>query len=351
MNRLGMVLLAVVLLLGVGASAQNEPLRVMATTSLLADIVARIAGDTVAVESLIPANSDAHVYEPTTEDALRLSQANLLFTVGAGYESFVQGLIENAGADVPVIEANRGVAILPLTGEHMHEDGEIHAEDEAHDDHAVNEPLGILGSGVECAAHSHDEEHAEGETHSEDEHVHSDCDPHTWTNPLNVIVWAQNIAEALAAADPANADAYFERASLYSDELQALDAEIAAQVEQLPAERRRLLTNHENLQYFASRYGFEQVATVLPGGSSEAELDPQALADIIALVQAEGVPVLFVEITANTALAETLASDTGIQLVTDLYIEALSEAGGPATTYLDLMRYNAARIVGALAGV
>jgi ABC-type Zn uptake system ZnuABC Zn-binding protein ZnuA len=259
-------------------------------------------------------------------------------------------LLENADASVPLVEANTGVTILPLTGEHMHEEGETHSEDEAHEEHAANEPLGVLGVSVECEAHSHeDESHAEGESHSEDEHVHGDCDPHTWMNPLNIIIWTQNIADALAAADPANADAYRENAAAYSDELQALDAEIAAMVEALPAGSRRLLTNHENLQYFAARYGFEQVATVLPGGSSEAEIDPQALADLIRLVQEEGVPVLFVEITANTALAETLTRDAGIRLVSDLYIEAVSGAEGPAPSYLDLMRYNAGQIVGALA--
>jgi ABC-type Zn uptake system ZnuABC Zn-binding protein ZnuA len=302
--------------------------------------VGRVAGDRAQVETLVPVDADAHAYQPTAEDALRLSQANLLVTIGAGYEAFLQGLLENAGASVPLVEANTGVTILPLTGEHTHEEGEPHSEDEAH---AAKEPLGILGASVEC------ETHTEGESHSEDEHVHGDCDPHTWMNPLNIIIWVQNIADALAAADPANADAYRENAAAYSDELQALDAEIAAMVEALPAGSRRLLTNHENLQYFAARYGFEQVATVLPGGSSEAEIDPQALADLIRLVQEEGVPVLFVEITANTALAETLTRDAGIRLVSDLYIEAVSGAEGPAPSYLDLMRYNAGQIVGALA--
>ena len=333
MKKLGMLAaLLLAMTVGMDAAAQTQPLRVMATTSLLADIVARVAGDRAQVQALVPADSDGHAYQPTTDDALRLAQSDLLVTVGAGYESFVQGLLDNAGATVPVVEANTGVAILPLSGVHSQEDG----------DHAAAEPLGILGRTVECTPHSEDDAAA-------DEHAHGDCDPHTWMSPLNVIVWAQNIADGLAAADPANADAYRENAAAYGDELQALDSEIAALVETLPADKRRLLTNHENLQYFASRYGFEQVATVLPGGSSEAEIDPQALADLIALVRAEGVPVLFIEVTANTALAETLASDAGIRLVSDLYIEALSGPEGPAPTYLDLMRYNAGKIVGALA--
>ncbi|MBL8146359.1 MAG: zinc ABC transporter substrate-binding protein [Anaerolineae bacterium] len=330
-----MVGVALVLSIGASVTAQSEPLQVMATTSLLADVVARVAGDRASVEALVPADTDAHAYEPTADDALRLSRADLLFTVGAGYEGFIQRLLDNAGAGVPVVAVNDGVAILALAG------GET--PDGAAD------PIGILGSTVECTEHSHDDAAASGD-HTGDEPHRTDCDPHTWMSPLNVIVWTQNIADALAAADPANADAYHENASLYADELQALDAEIGALVASLSPEKRRLLTNHENMQYFAVRYGFEQVAAVLPGGTSQAEIDPQTLASIIALVRAQGVPVIFVEVTANTALAETLAQDAGIQVVSDLYIEALSGPEGPAPTYLDLMRYNAQRIVGALAG-
>ncbi len=330
--RMLAVLAIGVTLLGMSGTvaAQDAPLRVMATTSVLADVAARVAGDYAQVEALLPPDTDPHVYEPTADDVLRLSRADLLLTVGAGYESFVQRLIENAGANVPVMEANTGVAILPL-GAAQPEDG---AEPVP--------PLGRLGVNLACSAQEADA--------SSDQAMQqrADCDPHTWMNPLNLIVWAQNIADALAAADPANADAYYENAYQYSDELQALDAEIAGLIDQLPPERRRLVTNHENLQYFAARYGFEMVATVLPGGSSESEPDPQELAALIRLVQAQGVPAIFVEITANTALAETVAGDAGVQLVGGLYIEALSEPDGPAPTYLDLMRYNAGVITSAL---
>lgn len=321
-----LALLLLALTGGMAAGAQSEPLQVMATTSLLADVVAQVAGGRASVESLIPPDTDAHAYEPTTDDALRLARADLLFTIGAGYETFIQNLLDNAGATAAVVTVNDGVAILALPGDDAPEQ--------------AAEPIGILGSTVECAASL---QAATGDQRT-------DCDPHTWMSPLNVIVWTQTIAGALAAADPANADAYYENAALYADQLQALDAEIGAQVDTLPPEQRRLLTNHENLQYFAVRYGFETIPALLPGASGDAEIDPQTLAAVIARVQAEGVPVIFVEVTANTALAETLARDAGIQAVSDLYIEALSGPEGPAPTYLDLMRYNAGRIVGALAG-
>jgi ABC-type Zn uptake system ZnuABC Zn-binding protein ZnuA len=332
--RLRTLLMMGLMLFGLAGTtaAQNAPLRVMATTSILADVAAQVAGAYAQVDTLLPPDTDAHVYEPTTNDALRLTEADLLLTVGAGYEAFIQRLLDNAGADVPVVEANRGVAILPLGG--------------PADGLEPGMPLGILGVTLECGAHEHED--GEGAASETEEHAAENCDPHTWMNPLNVIVWAQNIAEALAAADPAHADAYFENAAMYADELQTLDADIAALVAQLPEENRRLVTNHENLGYFAARYGFETVAVIVPGGSSEAEPDPQALADVIRVVQAQNVPAIFIEVTANSAYAETVASDAGAQLVSGLYIEALSEPDGPAPTYLDLMRYNADVIVNAL---
>lgn len=329
--RLFAILLSVLAAFGLasGAAAEDTPLKVIATTSILADVAARVAGDFAQVDMLLPPDTDAHVYEPVTDDALRLSRADLLLTVGAGYESFLQRLLDNAGARVPVAVVNQGVAILPLGAEA--------------DDAEAGTPLGILDVNLTCTAL------ANGTTPDPALQYHDNCDPHTWMNPLNVIVWAQNIAAELALADPAHADAYFENAELYSDELQALDAEIAALAGQLPATDRRLVTNHENLQYFAARYGFETIASIVPGGSSESEPDPQALATIIRQVQAQNVPAIFVEMTANSTLAQMVADDAGAQLVSGLYIEALSAPDGPAPTYLDLMRYNANIIIRALA--
>jgi ABC-type Zn uptake system ZnuABC Zn-binding protein ZnuA len=169
-------------------------------------------------------------------------------------------------------------------------------------------------------------------------------------NPLNAAVWAQNVADALAEADPANAEAYAANAAAYIAELEAVDAEIEALVAQIPEESRVLVTNHEFMGYFAARYGFEVAATVLPGGTTGTEVDPQALAELIAFIQAEGVPAIFAEVTANPQLAEIVAQDAGITVVSTLYSESLSDASGPAATYLDYIRYNAQVIVDALAG-
>lgn len=353
-QKSSLIALAATLTLTGASLAQEAPLRVVATTTIVADIAQNVAGDALTIETLLPADTDTHAYEPTIDDANRLAGASLLLTVGAGYEGFIEGLLENVGGDIPVVELNQGVEILAFSGDHSHE-GEAAESAETAEEHGGFEVLGVLGEGLTCGEHAHEgeEEHADegehaDEEHADEEHAGEACDPHTWMNPQNVAVWAQNVADALSAADPANAEAYAANAEAYIAELTALDAELEALTAQLPEDARVLVTNHEFMGYFAARYGFEVAATVLPGGSTGAEVDPQALSELIAFIQAEGVPAIFAEITANPELAQIVAQDAGIQVVSDLYSEALSDASGPASTYIDFMRYNAQVIVDAL---
>lgn len=312
------------------ASAVHGGAHVAATTTIVADIAHRIGSPEIEVYPLVPADADSHAYEPTTADVALVADADLVLTVGAGYEAFLGRLLENAGGDTPVVEVSRGVEILGY-GDHA---------DEADHDHA--EVLGVLGDGLECEA---GHEHEDG-----DDHAHGNCDPHVWMNPRNVIVWANNIAEAFAEIDPSNADTYRANADAYIAELEALDAEIQEIVAAVPQDRRILVTNHEFLRYFAHAYCFEVVATVLPGGSTAAELDPQSLAALIELVRDEGVPAIFAEVSANPQLAQVIADEAGVAVVTALYSESLGGAESPAPTYLDMMRYNAQTITDALAG-
>jgi ABC-type Zn uptake system ZnuABC Zn-binding protein ZnuA len=167
-------------------------------------------------------------------------------------------------------------------------------------------------------------------------------------NPRNVITWTNNIAAALSAADPANDEAYRANADAYIAQLEALDAEITALVAEVPEASRVLVTNHEFMAYFASAYGFEVIGTVLPAATTDAEPDPQQLTDLIAEVQEEGVTAIFAEVSANQQLAEVVAQEAGIAVVTPLYSESLSELDGPAATYITFMRHNAQVIVNAL---
>lgn len=320
-----LIVLAFILVVAGTIRAQEPTLNVVATTTLIADVARNVGGDLVAVTALLPANADSHAYQPTPGDIVTVAEADLLLVNGAGYEAFLNTLLDNA-ALAEVVVVSDGVTVR--------EAGE-------------DEPGRVLGEETTCEA---DEDHEHEETEAEGEHEHGPCDPHVWMNPQNVAIWTDNMAEAFAAADPANADTYRANADTYKQQLAALDAEIEQMVSAIPEDRRVLVTNHEFLGYFADRYGFEVVGTVLPGVTTGIEPSPQALTALIELVEAEGVSAIFAEVSANSQLAEVVAQETGIDVVTTLYSESLSEADGPAATYLDFMRTNAQTIVDALAG-
>jgi len=336
-----LILLLLVMLLSVTVSAQDAPLKVVATTTIIADVARNVGGDLVEVTSLVPPDADTHAFQPSPEDAVRVSEADVLLVNGVGLEVFLGELVEIVGTVEPLVVSN-GIEMLAL-GEHHH-DEEEHKGEEAHEE---GEIVGVLGDEGVCEEAHHDEPEATEEAH-EDEHEHGSCDPHVWTDPHNMIVWTGNIADAFAAADPANADTYRANAAAYVEQLEALDTEVAEILSVIPAERRILVTNHEFLAYFAHRYEFEVVGVVITGGTTLAEPDPQELADLIALVEAEGVPAIFAEVSSTADLAEVVAAETGINVVTTLYSESLSDANDPAATYLDYLRYNAQTIAEAL---
>jgi ABC-type Zn uptake system ZnuABC Zn-binding protein ZnuA len=327
----------------VSASAQDTPLKVVATTSIIADVARNVGGELVDVASLVPPDSDIHAFQPSPDDAVLVAQADVLLVNGAGLELFLGDLLENAAVE-PVVVSN-GIEMLPF-GEHGEEAaGEAHTDEEAQ---AEGEVVGVLGDEGVCEAEAeHEEEASEAD---EEEHEHGSCDPHVWTNPQNVVIWTRNIAAAFAAADPANAELYIASADTYIAQLEALDAEVEEILSALPEERRVLVTNHEFFGYFAHRYGLEVVGAVITGGSTLSEPDPQALADLIAIIKEEGVPAIFAEVSANPQLAEIVAAETGINVVTTIYSDSLSEPGSPADTYLNYMRYNAQTIAEALSG-
>lgn len=366
MRRIVTFILPLILMFTVGAiSAQDAP-RVVASTTILADVAQNVAGDHFMVSALIPADTDPHAFEPSTAEAALVADADLLLTVGAGYEAFLADLLETVGGAVPVVVASDGIEILPYGAHEDHEEaheeehaegevhateephaeGEAHAEDEHHDEH-----LGVLGDDLECEAHAHDDDEAhteesnEGDSHEGEVHEHGDCDAHVWHDVANVIVWSNNLAEAFAALDPANADSYRANAAAYVAQLETLDGEIRDAVSTIPEERRVLITNHEFMGYYAHAYGFEVAATVLPGNLTGSEIAPQDLAALIELVRAEGVPAIFAENTTNPQLAELIAQEAGVSVVTRLYSDAL---GADAPTYIDLMRANTQTLVDAL---
>ncbi len=266
---------------------------VLASTTFLADIAQNVAGDRLQVESLLPYGADAHSYQPIPQDVAKIADSDLLIVNGAGYEHFLGSVLENAGGERTVIEASAGLSV----------------REDAESEHGV--------------------------------------DPHLWLDPNNVIGYVENIRNGLTAFDPEGADIYKSNADAYINQLRGLDLWIDEQVSTIPAERRLLVTNHDSLGYFAERYGFTVIGTVVAGTSSDAAPSAQQMAALIDQIKATGAPAVFLDAAESPTLARQIASDAGVRVVTDLYFGSLTD-GPPAGTYLDMMKHNVTQIVEAL---
>jgi ABC-type Zn uptake system ZnuABC Zn-binding protein ZnuA len=283
--------------------AEGERLRVVATTSIVADIVSRVGGNHIELIQLMPLGVDSHAFEPTPRDVTAMADAHVVFVNGAGLEPFLDSLVESAEG-VPVVPVSAGIELLPF---------ELEDHDDVDDD--------------------------------DDDHGHEgEGDPHVWFDPNQVLVWVHNIEEVLSDLDPRHADSYAANAEDLEAELEALDDWIRDQVASVPEERRLLVTDHALLTYFAARYGFEQIGAVIPAATTVAEPSAQELAALQDAIGQYSVPAIFVGHEVNSRVAEQIAADTGIELVF-IYTESLSEENGPAATYLDFMRYNVSAIV------
>lgn len=279
-------------------------IRAVATTNIVGDVVSRVGGQSIDLTVLLPPGADPHSFQPTPQDLARVVDAQVIFINGAGLETFMQALLENSGSQARQVEVSAGIPLLGAS---------------AHDEHDE--------------AHSEEGEHA--------------GDPHVWMDPNNVLVWVDRIEEALVEMDPENAALYRENAAAYRQELTGLDAWIVAQINHIPQENRKLVTDHQLFVYFAERYGFEQVGAIIPGYSTLSEPSAKELARLEDAIRDLGVRAILVGNTVNPALAKRVAQDTGTQLVF-FYTGSLTGADGPAATYLDYMRFNVNAIVEAL---
>jgi ABC-type Zn uptake system ZnuABC Zn-binding protein ZnuA len=280
-------------------------LKVVASTTIVGDVVAQVGGDLIDLTVLFPPGADPHTFEPRPQDIAAISDAEVLVISGLGLEEALQPALD-ANAKGMVVQASDGIDVLAFNG--------------------TQEPAG---------------------EHAADTHDHQGGDPHTWTDPNNVIIWTQNIAAALASADPPNAETYQSNADAYIASLRDLDAWIRSEVEQIPPERRKLVSDHRALGYFADEYGFEQVGTLVGSFSTNAAPSAQEIAALQDAIRAQNVPAVFVGKTVNPGLAEQVARDTGTRLVF-VYTGSLSQPGGEADSYLKFMRYNVNAIVEAL---
>jgi ABC-type Zn uptake system ZnuABC Zn-binding protein ZnuA len=295
---------------GQGATARATPggdkIKVLAIESFLADIAQNVAGDILDVGALIPIGVDPHSFQPTPRDVAKVTESDVLIVNGAGFEGFLEELLQNAGGTHQAIEAAAG-----LTSRSARE----------------GETAVMSGEGSK---------------------IHDAGDPHFWLDPHLVVRYVENIRDGLSQADPGHAEAYAANAETYIARLQDLDTWIAAQVKQVPEDRRLVVTNHESLGYFADRYGFRVIGTILPSVSSSAESSAQGLARLVDSIKATGAVAIFLETGSNSQLARQIAQESGVKVVTELYSHSLSKADGPAPTYIDMMRYNAMTIVNAI---
>jgi ABC-type Zn uptake system ZnuABC Zn-binding protein ZnuA len=277
----------------------NAELKVMAAETFLADIAQNVAGDRVKIDALIPLGVDPHGFEPTPADVVKIANSTVLIVNGAGFEEFLAKLLQNAGGRRAVVEAAAGLTSRQPGGGEM-----------ADPDHTG--------------------------------------DPHFWLDPSNVIKYVQNIRDGLSTADPAGTATYSANAAAYITKLKELDRWIADRVKEVPEARRLLVTNHESFGYFADRYGFKIIGTVLPSVSTGASPSAQQLAALIDQIRAAGAKAIFLETGTNPQLAEQVAQETGGKVITGLYSHSLTGLAGPAATYIDMMKFNTNAIVDAL---
>ncbi len=290
----------------------GDKLSVVASTNLVFDTVQRVGGEHVELEALIPRGADPHAYDPSPGDLRALAQADMVFINGIDLEESLHSALSEIADDTIIVSLSEGIPLASFSDPEPSDDGE------------------------------HDEEE-----HDEGEHNHSGQDPHVWLDPVNVQAWTQNAAQALAAIDPERADHYQSSADAYAGELEQLHMWAEARLADIPASERKLVTDHRALGYFAARYDFKLVATVIPAYSTVAEPSARELGELIETIEAESVQAIFVGSNVNTTIAERVAEDAGIQVV-PLFIGTLGPAQGPASDYIAMMKYNVEAIVAAL---
>jgi len=411
-----------------------SPIKVTAIETFLADIARNVAGSRVAVDTLIPIGIDPHSFDPSPQDIVKLAQAQVIIANGAGFETWLQKVIDTTGDQAALIEAAAG--LTPRTAR----EGEVAAMSDADlvdaicadavgpaqaapagadpayppalpsesglfTVHLAAAPGGTFGG---TFSYSTDETGdfqiataagnlevltqagsppvkfaktlplschtlAQGNILSLTRNTlyvltmsgfssaqvplligpaggihHHDTDPHFWLDPNNVIQYVWNIRDGLTKADPQGAADYSRNAAAYIAQLKDLDLWIQAQVSAIPPERRLLVTNHESFGYFADRYGFRIVGTIVPSVGTEASPSAQQMARLEDRINATHAIAIFLETGANAQLANQVASDTGVKVVSDLYTHSVSAPGGQALTYIDMMKFNVTEIVNAL---
>jgi ABC-type Zn uptake system ZnuABC Zn-binding protein ZnuA len=272
-----------------------RPLRIVATTTQVADLARNVAGTAAHVQGILPPNVDPHDYEAVPGDLQKVASADLILENGVGLEdAWLLPLLQSVRRRVRIVDTSRGVSLLPGSRE---------------------TPRG---------------------------------DPHIWFAIPNAAQIVVNIRDALMSVDPQNAAVYRANAARYVPQLDALDKYIFQQIAMLPPARRRLVTTHDAFSYYVRRYGLTLVGAVIPSTSTEAQASAQHLAQLVAQIRAQHVKAIFVEPSVNPKLAQQVGQEAGVRVVTNLYGDTLGPVGSDGDTYLKMMRHDTDVIVGAL---
>ena len=284
-----LLLLVVASLLIASPLQAAERLNVVASFSILADFVRNIGSDRVNLTTLVGADSDVHVYTPAPGDAKRIADAKLVIVNGLGLEGWLPRLVQSSGAKAIVVMASAGIPPLKLG---------------------------------------------------------SDADPHAWQSVPNAKVYVTNIANALAAAAPDDAEFFRSRAKAYLEKLETLDREVREAIAKIPPERRKVISTHDAFGYFAAEYGIQFIAPL--GVSTETEPGARDIADIISQIRAQKIPAVFLENISDDRLIRRIASETGAKVGGTLISDSLTGEKGPAPTYIDMVRHNIKALTSAL---
>jgi ABC-type Zn uptake system ZnuABC Zn-binding protein ZnuA len=304
-RRVGLVAVCLAALVVAGCSASGGGaggdrtgggggLRVVATSTQVADLAANVGGDRVQVTSLLKPGIDPHDYEPSPADIDAIAHADLVLENGVGLEAWLGDTIDSSGFDGPVVDTSQGVRLRMAGGA---------------------------------------------------------ADPHIWQDPRNAERMAANIERGLAAAEPSAATTFQANLAAYTRQLQALDSEVQRQIDSLA--NKKLVTNHDAFGYYIDRYGLQLVGSVIPSFDSSAELSGRDIRDLVAEIKATRVKAVLSETSLPPRTAETIGREAGVKVVTGedaLYGDTLGPRGSDGDTYLKMIRHNTRTIVSNLSG-
>jgi ABC-type Zn uptake system ZnuABC Zn-binding protein ZnuA len=284
-----------------GGATTGTGVKVVATTTQIGALTREVAGDEVELTVLLTAGADAHDYEPSPKAVAQIKNAQVVLVNGIGLDEWLDDVISGAGA-ARVVVVTDGIAIREV-------------DDEQGDD---------------------------------EENAHDEGDPHVWHDPMNAKVMVDNIVAALSKADPERAATFRANGDAYKAKLDDVDAQIRELINTIPAENRKVVTNHDAFGYFFDRYGLELVGAIIPSTSKEAQPSAKDLADLTNLIKREGVKAIFAEEEVDPKVARQLAADTGVAIETGLYADSLGAPGSGAETVDGMLLSNATKIAEAL---